>query len=943
MAKKNKKSKKLRKKKQSKLLNLTEAQRIEKARQKLTENNAREAISILKTISKNNPLNQEVNDLFFQSYLLREKQLSCKGMRVEAEAIFSTALDYLPDFSIISEEHLLYYMTKTSLPIAADAYLSFLQKKRSSKNAELFLADRICMSGQWKLLSNFDDNHLFRKDQKIIETARNYMVNAQWDEAFNTLKPLSRKSPYSVYKLFCRGMVAFYEENDSEMIQYFERIPEYFSLYPIIQELKVIASPLESFKRKGYAISKIDFLWDGAAHIDRQITQLISAEEKGQADNVISMIQSIAKTLYPKEPEWATLYILLLLNSKSKMNQDDDYFIEDIAEEILSEKQFLLFKTKVDYKHSKWPFLSAARYIDCLSTEFFDKKSQDIAKAMILLQTAWRWHENHAGLSGKGLNVLTEQLNIDHKTNEDLLIELVSKALSLDPENRKGYELLMEIPRTKRRSKNIIENHLLIMLDLFKNDPLPCLELSTIYYEKNAFRKAEVILEEAMNRAPHDNRVIEQHVVSLLISASRNFERNNLSLATRDMERASQIECKVMNPYLIERTILYKTDHSETNLLECINKYTASLSIVDRFRVKTLLCFEKLNRHITKKLINNLTKELLTLSGKEILLVLAPLPKAVIPLYQNTDIYYLFDKNIKDVFHLLDDYEIVLLFDIILSPQTASMILKEIRKRLRNAEPDRALILSFYQVTIWHLENKECNPDMFYKLLDKAKGPVKEELQAISRKMAKHAAGTLKRALETFEFHLISTPFPNLFAEDMEPDDPEDSYADSCDDDDVSLEYLHEDIYDDDDDDDEYFENDISDMMMDVFKKAMMDQFGGMMEDVEDEDDFNLFGAASSLGRELFLLDHKLTFAERKKQPSQELLDEIVRHLEAVIDAMDVRGDPKYLVLEAKQFFMKDPEFQYIFKRLAKLLDKHNVKNISKEAKLILFSSKNRR
>jgi len=952
MAKKSKKSKKLRKKQKSKLLNLTDAQRIEKARQFLSDNNAREAISILKTIPQNSPHIQDVNGLLFQSYMLREQQLLRKGMKVEADSILEQAFNYLPDFSVISEDVLLTYMTKTSLPAAADALLSFLHKKRASKQAEQLLADRIAMTGQWQLLDAFDDNHLLKKDQEIINTALPYMHKGQWEEALKALKPLSRQSPYSNFKLLCRGMVAFYAENDSEMIQSFNRIPAFFSMKPTIQELKVIASPMESFRKKGHAISKIDYLWDGAVHIDRQIGRLIPAVDKDNRSEVISIIQSVSKALYPKQPEWAQLYILLLLMSQRRIQHDDPYLIESIAEELLNKKQHQLFKTKKDYKYSKWPFLSAARYLDCLPTEFRDKKSQNIAKAMILLQTARRWFEDRMELNSRGLNYLTQELNLDYDSNEDLLSELVSKALKLDPHNRTGYEFLMQIPRKSRKTKNVIEKHLLIMLDLFKNDPAPCLELATLFYEKHAYRKAETILEEAMKRAPHDNRVIERHVISLLISAATNFKRHKMHLVERDMERASEIDCKSMLPYLIERSILYGTAFdNDVNLLELIHEKTASLSTVDIFKIKALLYIEKnQNSKLMKKLLADLKKEFLTLSGNEILSVLAPLPKAVMPLYEKLDIItWLFEQDMKNVFPLLDDFEILLLFDIILSPQTTRIILKEIRKRLKNAKPDRALMLEFYQVTIWHLENKEWNPDLFYNLLEQAKGTVRDELQALSRRLAKHAAGSLKRALESLEFHLIAMPFPHFLGEHMEKRDfDNDDYIDGYDDEPITIENLHDD--DDDYDDDDYGANSMEDMMKSAFKKAVMNQFGDYLDDDFfddfdddfDDDDFDddEMSDEAALAYELNRIEDKLVFIERTNKADPHLLDQIIGHFEKVIDYMKIRGEPKYIVLEARKFFMKDAALKSTFKRMAKVMNDNNYKDMSQEAKLLLFKKR---
>ncbi|KPA14852.1 hypothetical protein MHK_004946 [Candidatus Magnetomorum sp. HK-1] len=960
MAKKNKKNRKLRKKQQSKLLNMSDDQLIEKSCQALAKNNARDAISIIKQVLKNKPSHQKAIDLIFQAYMMREQQLVKKGMHVEAKAILDQAFEYLPDFSVISEENLCTYVAKTSLPMAADAYLSYLQKERTSKRAEKILADRVFVSGQWRLIEIFDENNLFRKDCETIKAAQLLMIDGKWEDAVQALKPLSRISPYSEFKMFCRGMAAFFVEDDREMVRSFDRISKDFTLYPMIQELKVIASPVESFKRKGHAISKTEYLWDGPVHLDRQIGQLITALEKKQSNTVKSMTQSISKALYPKQPEWASLYILLLLYSKCMIEQESPYLIESVAKDILEKKQYLLFKSKLNYQFAKWPFLSAAQYIDCLKTEFSNVESQKIAQAMILFQTAKRWFENHMSLSSKGLKFLTNQLKIDFETNEELLIALVCKGLKLDPINKKGYELLTQLPRKNRESKNVVEDQLLIMSDKFQNDPLPCLELATLYYEKHAFRKAETILEEAMKRAPHDNRVIERHVISLLISADKNYNRAKMHLVDRDIQKARQIECKTMLPFLAERSILYDVYQSPDQLLECIEKNTKSLNISERFKALSLLCLESErvitnDSRILKKILADLKKQIVTLSGIEILAILSPFPKTIAPLFPNCFIAELFNSNIKEIFKCLDDKEILSLFDIILSPYNANLIIKEIKRRLKTADPTNELLLSFYQVTLLHLENKKRDPDMFYYITEQAKGPVLDELRALSRRLSHHAAGPLKRALEAFEFSLIVVPFPHFFDDDRSSsyndnnhdydfDDGDDEYP-------INNKNLHDDnFYDDDDDDDDddffddynfFYDDDDDDdyfdggeafesMINQKLKQMLLESFG----ELGDDDDPRY---------ELLQLEQKLNLADSMSKPDQKLISQVVKQFEHVLDLFQVRNEPIIVINMAREFFSATPHFSNILKQMADFIDKNNVRNISREAEMILFHSKKRK
>ena len=937
MAKKKNKNRKLRKKQQSKLLKMSSEQLIEKARQTLDRKNARETITIIKQVLKNEPSNQTAKDLIFNAYMLREEQLTKKGMNIEASAILEQAFNYLPDFSVISEENLCKYLAKTSLSLATDAYYSFMQKNRSSKNAEKILADRIFLSEQWHYMNIFDKDHLFRKDIETVKAAKLEMGDGNWENAVKALKPLPRKSPFSEYKMFCKGMAAFYAEDDKKMLQSFDRISQEFNFYPMINDLKTIVSPLESFKKKGHAISKTEYLWEGPVHLDRQIDQLVTALDKDQSNMVKSMTQSISKSLYPKQTEWAAMYILLLLYSKRIIEQKSIYFIEKISENILDEKYFLLLKTKLNYQLSNKPFLSAAQYFDCLKTEFSDAQSQKMAKAMILFQTANRWFEKRPSLSSKGLKYLSKELNIHFNTNEELLIVLVCKALEFDSANRKGYELLAKLPRKSRESKKIIEEQLLFMKDQFNNDPFPCLELATLYYEKHAFRKAETVLKEAMERAPHDNRVIERHVISLLISAEKNYNRNKIHLVERDIQKAREIESKIILPFLTERSIIYDVYQKPDQLLECIEKHTQSLSAVEKFKSLSILCLEAdrvitNDKSILKRILADLQKEILTLSGIDILSILSPFPETITPLFPNCSIMELFNSKIDEIFKCLDNKEIISFFDIILSPYNAKKIQKEIKRRLKIADSSSKPLLSFYQVTLLHFENKKHDPDMFYRITEQAQGPLLDELRALSRRLSKHAAQPLKHALESFEFSFIDAPFP-FFENKGDASHNNESYDYDFDDGQDELPIDHKNLHDTNfyDDDDEYDEYDEYDEFEDFY---------------DDDDDFygNAYNELDYDPSEIFVqLNISLDQANRMSTPNQKIITKVVNDFEKFVDAFKVRGAPTYIFDMLTEVIINQPEIRDLIQRTSDFVKKNKVNNISREAKLIFDKVKKRR
>ena len=926
MAKKSKKSKKLRKIKQSKLLNMTDPQRIEIAKKKLAEKNARDAISILKKCTNIND-DPMVRGLLFQSYMKREEQLTAKGMSVEAAAILDQAFEYLPDFSVISEDHLCLYLEKISLPMAVDAYFSYTKKQKAFKQGQQIVANRICQTGQWKLLDIFGEDDALAKDRTIMIDVQKLMAAGEWEKAYAAIKPLSRTSPYVEFKLFCRGICAFYCEDDAGMLQAFNRISKNFPLYATINELKLIASPVETLKKKGYAISKIDYLWDGAVNLDRQIGQLMKAADNGRSKEIHSLIQSISKSLYPKKPEWATFHIINLLLARQMMQRESIYNILAAAKVLLTPSNYKIMKTKFKYTRESAPFLNAARYLDCLPAEIPDTKSQKLAKAMILFHTAKQWLERKDELSSIGLKYFSKELNLTYADNEELLIALVCKGLSFDPLNRSGYDLLIQLPRSGRTAKNEVEKYLLIMLEKMENDPVPCLELATLYYEKNAFRKAETVLEEAMKRAPHDNRVIERHVISLMISADINFNRDKMHLAERDIAKACQIECKSIIPYLVERQILYDLWKKPSKLTEIADKYTAPLNIAEAIRALSLLYLEgnklraKKDNKIFNEMLGSMQKQMTTLTGSEILYIFAPIPKAVQHLYKCPPIVSLYDKQMPEIFKCLNDSEAIAVFNIILSPKSVKIILKEIKRRLGIAEPNRALLLKFYQVTIWHLEDRKHNPNLFEEIVEQAKGHVLDEIRALSKNLAKHAGGSLKRALESLDFTIMDSPFP-FFMDQEKAQQFDNVFDDGQDEFKINKKNLHDDEIDEyiDDNYDDYDEDDDDFFFDDMPPPSFMD---------------SLFDSNSPMIVSA-LLEKTLDAIEHLPSSTTKGMDVAIEQFEALLDSIGLRDIPETAIPHAASLLAELPGVKQTTRRLALLVKKKRYQRISKKTRLFM-------
>ena len=131
------------------------------------------------------------------------------------------------------------------------------------------------------------------------------------------------------------------------------------------------------------------------------------------------------------------------------------------------------------------------------------------------------------------------------------------------------------------------------MMERFPDDPFPCLELANLYYETRAFRKAENVLKQAMQRAPHDNRVIELHILSLLISVEKNLKPEKLHLAEKDLKKIESLENKKFLPFIISKQIIFEIfKDEEKDFNELLSNKIKSLSLYEQLKTLAILILD---------------------------------------------------------------------------------------------------------------------------------------------------------------------------------------------------------------------------------------------------------------------------------------------------------------------------------------------------------------
>ncbi|MDL1980563.1 MAG: hypothetical protein LWX02_03615 [Deltaproteobacteria bacterium] len=895
MASKKKKQKKARKKKYH--LNIKKVsldQLINQSKQFLDAGRARDAVSSLKLAIKKGAPTDDINPMLFRAYLLRESQLRQKGMNVEADSIHCQAATFMPTYDKLSDMDLIAFMKGASIEDLISTYNRYIGENSRSSAVEQYLAGQFLIHRQWDLLDNLDERVPLKKDAAPVFRAAELMHSGDWESALACLKPVSRISPFAPARMFCLAMVSFYNEDDSGMQRALSMIPEEFPIYRVVKKLKKNPADLAC-------------LWEGPVNTEKRVAEVLEHLKKKRFKDAASQLRSIAELICPDDFDRAIFHLLELVWRFTWDNTINDYEYFRFIKRLLPENQSELLTAKTEYFEFEQPLINTGQYLMHIDAEFPDREHARIAHALILLHAVEKIHKENFFVQSLrwDFELLGPALGITADKPDECLIEMTLKAIRLDPENRRSYELLANQPRYSRQIKNLVEEGLIQMLDYFPDDPFPCLELATIYYEKNAFRKAENILKEAMKRAPHDSRVIDRHVISLLISADNSIKKKKLHLASRDIEKADALSGKATLPLVVEKQILFQiTEQGQLslfdgkvvagagNVLSVIDRAVAHLSPFEQISTIAMLILDATGRfpEWDKKIFSELdrafrhyAKSIKDLSSAHIVSLLKPLSKKVRPLTRSRHIAGVILYRCKNILKYVDDTDIIPVLDILVDADLFKPALDEIKRRIKNAGGRVKVLLEFYQVVILHL-TEELFMDLkaFQKVKDKTPESDLESLRTSARRLAKHASGPLKSVLESFDFTMSAPSFGPM--------------------DDMTSPY---DLFDDDflmDDNEEYDEQD----------------------DLKD-----FFELLEAVKQNPGVFDQTVVKSQ---------LDTIIKALEHFIVAMGLRGAPDFLISEIIKNMRKDsPDMAKTFSTLASLLDTEGINALSSEARAFLF------
>ena len=753
----------------------------------------KDAIAILKMAKQKNAPSELTEQLLFRAYSMRANQLRDKGLAAEAQAVFRQAQSLAPPIDRMAEEDLLVLAPFMPLAEIVDHYASYVEKAVCWPRLERYIAGTLMVERHWHLLDSLPAKTPLQLHAGAAKQAALLMHSGSWQAAADALKSVPRTSAYAPARWFCGAMTAFYAEDHDRMRRALAMVPPDFPLFDLACKLQ-------------QAPQELPCLWKNSPDSEKSLLRLIEALEARRVKDIVAWIRRAADLIWPAAPQFMRLHLLELIFAVAGNGNLSPRQLKQLVSKTLDSQTAELFFAIIAFFSFSTPLMDLYNYLKHLKHLFPDPRHQTMAQAQLMLYTLEKMQAQSGGgwTSPHHLDVIRSFLGLEAETMAETLIEINLKALGYDPTDRAGYERLASWPRPSRMAKKLVEDGLLQMCQQFGDDPYPCLELATLYYEKNAFRKAERILAQAMHRAPHDRRVENRHVLSLLISAHKSLQRGKLQLAARDIDRAAQLGGAAVRFIIVEQQILYQIEQqgqlslfdSQTAVITpnkartVIEHRLAPLSDVERLRTLGLLVLDCNDRHAkwppkvireVVKILRGQVRRIKSLSSAQVVGLFSPLPREFAPLTGARPLVGIYVTHARKLLRFVDNAEIFSLLDILAAAQLFDPALEEIKRRLPKASVRRQVLLRFYQTALQQMAaGHHLDTEPFRALLTQA-DEVTEELRMAARRLARCTTGALEKALASFcfdrpvfcdddDFPL----FPGLLDNDLSFDDDED-------------------------------------------------------------------------------------------------------------------------------------------------------------------------
>ena len=689
----------------------------------------------------------------------------------------------------LGEEDLVRYVRYLDGADALTVYADCLNARPPVLQAERTLADRLVIERGREGLEALDADHPLRRDAGPVMRSLDAMDAGDWERAADHLQSVPRRSPFAAWRVFCKAMVCFGTGDDQGLRRCLDLLPADFALARTVAEWRRICTG----EGEGGSVRVQRVLGtDGQAveALGRELGRAL--RENARPRDVERLMSRLADALCPEAPHQVLTDLLQIAGLATLRSPLSMQTVRGLARRLLPAGRvpglmarigLLLQQASLDL----WDPAPAVVCLDHLPAEFPRAADRVLARGRVLEALARTGHRavQPDFLPPRMMKALSKLL--DGRIDEPgmLFVELMAASLEADPDNREGWRFVLDLLRRRRdhkpRRRSILER----MAARFPEDPEPWMELTALHYSSNAYRRAEHSLAEARRRAPHDERILDLQAAGFLRSADQSRKSGRFPLAARDLQRAEALGRPKLGTVLAVKRLLLEVVSAGRDAAAVVAPRVEHLPLAARIRTLTLLLHDLgENRHVknvrpemegaVRGLLAGEAPVIDALGPDEVVGLLAPLPADLQVLYNRLHVAPVLADWWAALMRGLEGDALFEVFDILMDCDGRAPIRLEIHRRLRDSDlgvpspARRDPLLLLYLAMIRYQEGRDHDSRRFAEALEAAEPSDRERLRAAAVRLARHAQGILREALQKFDFALLDLP-PPLFGDGGPP------------------------------------------------------------------------------------------------------------------------------------------------------------------------------
>jgi tetratricopeptide (TPR) repeat protein len=471
--------------------------------------------------------NAENHKLLERAYSLRADQLYRSGMIASAIEVAGHLVEFgVTDVALIEP----FATLLMKLGKGAEAYR--IQGRVESPEAQNRLAEIAADQAVLHPDRSTPDSPQGRLEAARVRQALEALESRDDAKALELVREIARSSPLSEWKLFVRGLAAFYRRDSTEAQANWDRLDADRAPYRIVKRLRNLEAQKPTSAAPGPNFEALESVVFGESILPR-LSELHSLVSKQQWIDILRRIPSLRASLLRVDPRLASdltgaLIGPIVLESAERDYESGRRLVLDFirASEPMpidpswnrlwglvwegpqgDPLEAVRFWTKYLDDLERVPGLSAderpmAQALVCNHlAELYLEGADDLSQADDIDPEYDDFDEDDDG----------DEVEIDISTARQKAIEFLERSLSLAPRHRPTFELLSETYQEWGLPEKVEETYRRI-LDQFPDDLEALTSLASVYYDKNEPSLALDYIQRARKLKPLDEDLLNREI-----------------------------------------------------------------------------------------------------------------------------------------------------------------------------------------------------------------------------------------------------------------------------------------------------------------------------------------------------------------------------------------------------------------------------------------------